>query len=77
MRYLTIALVGLFFLGCGNSSEPSVKKEIAEVKKPEKIVEVESPRTHIRVLAEDADSKIPEYLLKLPIQTKEKQCLKN
>jgi PBP1b-binding outer membrane lipoprotein LpoB len=69
MRYLIIVLVGLFLIGCGNASEPNAKKEIVETKKPEKKVEVESPRTHIRVLAEDAGSKIPEHLLKLPIQT--------
>ena len=69
MKVIMITLVGVFFIGCGNASEPTIKNEIVSAKKPEKKEQVQSPKTHIRVLAEDASSKIPEYLLKLPIQT--------
>ena len=73
MKYFYIVLVGLFFVGCGNSKEPTEsvdtqKEVIIENTKPN-TKELNTTKTHIRVLAEDASSKIPEHLLKLPIQT--------
>ncbi len=75
MRYLIIVLVGVFFTGCGNASEPTnvrteqTSEEKDVVQKSDVNIEGHSPKTHIRVLAEDAKSKIPEHLVKLPIQT--------
>lgn len=75
MRYLLIMIVGLYFVGCGNASEPPTVQvqqssdEKVSVQKSDTKVEEQSAKTHIRVLAEDTESKIPEYLIKLPIQT--------
>ncbi len=73
MRYVYSLLIALLLFGCGNASEPSLPKK-EEIKKEQvtlhKKDETNSTITHIRVLAEDTKSKIPEYLLKLPIQTK-------
>lgn len=41
---------------------------VTEKRKPD-TEELNTTKTHIRVLAEDPSSKIPEYLVKLPIQT--------
>jgi len=65
--------------GCGGSSEPpspipqdtNPKKEAVEVTENPKqeILEAEQNTTvtHIRVLGLDEKSKIPEYLIKIPI----------
>ncbi len=57
----------------GDSGEPiiSKQKEITTVKKSVNKVEEDNLKTHIRVLAEDEKSKIPEYLVKIPVQTKQ------
>lgn len=57
----------------GDSGEPiiSKKKETTTVKKSVKKVEEDNLKTHIRVLAEDEKSKIPEYLVKIPVQIKQ------
>jgi len=61
MRYVYGVLFAFVLMGCGNSSEPKVEQSITKK-------EENSTRTHIRVLAEDEGSKIPEHLLKLPIE---------
>ncbi len=72
---ISILLILLMLQGCGNSSEPPTKIEqkIVEKETPQEIKKEEVVQVkHIRVLALDEKSKIPEHLIKIPIYQNQK-----
>ncbi len=78
MKAALMSIIAFFILGCGNASEPPAKVTVQnkdapdDVQLPEQKVEDNKTITHIRVLVQDSNSKIPEYLVKVPINLNRK-----
>jgi len=67
MKYIAMIAM-IWLLGCGGTQEQAGNTQTREPITTQ-TEEENSTVTHIRVLPIDANSKIPEYLVKLPLQT--------